>query len=247
MSLVAGWRAVGQASPITSESMAHAVGAACTRLGLRVHPDLLASPHVTCPAIWCWGRRPAIVLPKFQDAVSVDWIGVFCHELAHWRRRDHVSSLLAEVLVCAVPFHPLAWWARHRLGQLSELACDDWAIACGQEPAAYAEMLLQLVPRRRTLSALAAVSRRSGLAARIDTSCALSGPVEPRPGRVWSSSVALAAIGLVAVIALAQAREGRPRSDEVKKSERRRVRRPRSRQPWAIRSLAVLCGEPSAT
>ena len=47
-------------------------------------------------------------------------------------------DLLAEVLVCAVPFQPLAWWAKRRLGQLSELACDDWAIAGGQEPEAYA-------------------------------------------------------------------------------------------------------------
>ncbi len=217
VSLVAGWQAVGRASPIASESMALAIGAACMRLGLRVCPDLLASPHVTSPAIWCWARRPAIVLPKVRDVVSVDWLGVFCHELAHWRRRDHIWSLLAEFLVCALPLHPLAWWAKKRLGQLSELACDDWAIAGGQEPEAYADMLLQLLPRRRTLSALATVSRRSGLAARINYLLALSGPVEPRPGRVWCSSVSLAAFGVVAVIALAQAREGRPRSDEVKK------------------------------
>jgi beta-lactamase regulating signal transducer with metallopeptidase domain len=216
-SMVAGWRAVGRASPVTGESMTQAVGAARARLALRVQPDLLASRDVTCPAIWCWRRRPAIVLPKVADTVSVDWIGVFCHELAHWRRRDHVWSLLADVLVCAVPFQPLAWWARRRLGQLSELACDDWAIAGGRDPESYAETLLQLLPRRRTLSALAAVSRRSGLAARIAHLLTLSGPVEPRSGRVWISSVSLAAIGLVAVIALTQARGARPRSDEVKK------------------------------
>ena len=43
VSLVAGRRAVGQASPVTGKAMMQAMGAACTRLGLRVHPDLLAS------------------------------------------------------------------------------------------------------------------------------------------------------------------------------------------------------------
>ena len=218
-----------ESRPVTGKAMMQAMGAACTRLELRVQPDLLASSDVTCPAIWCWGRRPAIMLPKVEVEASVDWFGVFCHELAHWRRRDHVWILLAEVLVCAVPFQPLAWWARRRLGQLSELACDDWAIAGGQEPVAYAGMLLELVPRRRMPSALAAVSRRSGLAARSITSLALSGPVEPRPGRVGAASVSLAAIGLIAVIALAQAREGRPRSDKVEKPDGRVIRPPRSR------------------
>jgi beta-lactamase regulating signal transducer with metallopeptidase domain len=218
VSLVMGRRAVGRARAITGTSMERAVAVACTRLGLRVRPDLRSFSQVDCPAIWCWGHRPVIVLPQHHDAVaSVDWAAVFCHELAHWTRRDHVSSLLAEVLVCALPWHPLAWLARHRLGQLSELACDDWAVACGQEPAAYAETLLRLVPARRMLPALAAMSRRSGLAGRITHLLALNGPVEPRPGRGWSGGVLLAAIGLVAAIALAQAREGRARWDEAKK------------------------------
>ena len=221
VSLVMGRRAVGRARPLTCDSMELAAAAACTRLGLRERPDLRTSSRVTCPAIWCWGRRPVIVLPEAIDALAapVDWVGVFCHELAHWVRRDHWSSLLAEFMVCALPWHPLAWWARHRLGQLGELACDDWAIASGQEPAAYAETLLELVPRRRTLAALAAVSRRSGLFGRITYLLALNGPVQPRPGRGWSGAVSLVAIGLVAVIALAQVREGGARSDEVKKPD----------------------------
>ncbi len=160
-----------------------------------------------------------IVLPEDAPtgAASLDWVGVFCHELAHWARRDHWSGLLAEVLVCALPWHPLTWWAKRRLGHLSELACDDWAIAAGKEPVSYAETLLELLPRRRALSALAAVSRRSGLAGRIRHLLTLNGPVEPRPGWGWSCAVSLAAVGLVAMIALAQARAGRARAEEIKK------------------------------
>ena len=121
------------------------------------------------------------------------------------------------MLVCALPWHPLSWWARLRLAQQSELACDDWAIAGGQEPVAYAETLLELVSRRRVTTALAAVSRRSGLAGRITHILDADRAVEPRLGRSWSGVVLLSAIGLVVMIALAQARAGHAGSDEMKK------------------------------
>ncbi len=138
--------------------------------------------------IWCWGRRPLILLPETAGESPVDWVGVFCHELAHWVRRDHVASVIAELLTCLLPWHPLAWWARHRLNQLSELACDDWAIASGREPVAYAETLLNLVPRRRMTTAMAAVSRRGGLAGRVAHIIETDGTVEPRAGRCWSAA-----------------------------------------------------------
>jgi hypothetical protein len=125
LSLLAGRRLVACAKPVTSEPIDRAAEAAGLRLGLRPRPDLRASSLVSCPAIWCWGRRPVIVLPEVAAAATtINWVGVFCHELAHWLRGDCWSSLLGEVMVCALPWHPLAWWARHRSTQLSELACD---------------------------------------------------------------------------------------------------------------------------
>jgi beta-lactamase regulating signal transducer with metallopeptidase domain len=219
-SLVLGRRIISGARLIACESIERAIEVACTRLGLRMRPLLRASSHVACPAIWCWGRHPVIILPESSDlmAAQVDWVGVFCHELAHWLRRDHWSSLFGDLLVCALPWHPLAWLAKHRLGQLSELACDDWAIASGQEPAVYAESLLELAPRRRMTTALAAVSRRSGLAGRVAHILATEGPVEPRAGGRFSGVVALSVIGLVTLMALAQAREGGVQSDAMKKN-----------------------------
>ena len=214
VSMIVGRQVVSRARPIADGSLASDAAAASTHLGLRVRPDLLASDRAACPVIWCWGRRPVILLPEMVKTSSVDWIGVFCHELAHWVRRDHVASLIAEFLTCLLPWHPLAWWARQRLSQLSELACDDWAIASGREPVAYAETLINLVPRRRMSPAMAAVSRRGGLAGRVAHIIETDGAVEPRPGRRWSAAMALAAIGLVATIAMAQAREGRARPDE---------------------------------
>jgi BlaR1 peptidase M56 len=142
--------------------------AAGARLGVNVAPELRISPGVRCPSIWCWSRQPVIVLPETaMEATSIAWVGVFCHELAHWLRGDHWSSLIGEVLVCALPWHPLAWRARHRLGQLSELACDDWVLATGLPSTEYAESLLSLIPQRPGVMALAAVSSHRGLIGRV--------------------------------------------------------------------------------
>ncbi|MFI5461525.1 MAG: hypothetical protein ACHRXM_39570 [Isosphaerales bacterium] len=61
VSLVRGHRLAGRARPIACESIEHAAGAACERLGLRLRPELRISSDVDCPAIWCWGRRPVIL------------------------------------------------------------------------------------------------------------------------------------------------------------------------------------------
>ena len=104
-SLPMGLRAVRRARSVADETLAAAAAAAAARLGLSATPVLRTSPRVRCPAIWCWGRRPIILLPESTaPASTVDWVGVFCHELAHWVRRDQWSGLLAEVLiVCLCP------------------------------------------------------------------------------------------------------------------------------------------------
>ncbi len=207
VSLVLGHRIVGRARLIVCESTERAVDAACTRLGLGVRPVLRASSRVACPAIWCWGRRPVIVLPDAVDmlAAPVDWVGVFCHELAHWLRRDQWSSLLGEVLVCALPWHPLAWLAKHRLGQLSELACDDWVLATGLPATDYAESLLGLVPQWRAPLALTAVSSRRGLFGRVRHILdeRRSSPVV---GRRWACLSGAVMVLTASALALAQSR-----------------------------------------
>ena len=70
-------------------------------------------------------------------------------------------------MICTLPWNPLAWWAKGRLGQLAELACDDWVLASGMAGTDYAASLLELLPQRGTSPALAAVSSQSGLIGRV--------------------------------------------------------------------------------
>ena len=206
LSLLAGRRLVACAKPVTSEPIDRAAEAAGLRLGLRLRPYLRASSLVSCPAIWCWGRRPVIVLPAEADlTTSLDWVGVFCHELAHWIRGDQWSSLLAEMLVCALPWHPLAWWTRQRLGRLGELACDDWVLAAGLPATDYAETLLSLVPSRRAALALTAVSSRYGVFGRV-RHILDEGRCSPVVGRRWACSSGMIMVLAASAVAMAQNR-----------------------------------------
>jgi hypothetical protein len=151
--------------------------------------------------IWCWGRVARVILPE-RDAGRIDpakLSGMLGHELAHWRRRDHVWALVGELLVCALPWHPLAWPARRLLGHLSEVACDAWAISAGASRTEFASALLELLPSGKRVLALGAVSTRRGLRGRIER--ILDRPhADPRCGRRWTVS-AVMALALVATTA----------------------------------------------
>jgi beta-lactamase regulating signal transducer with metallopeptidase domain len=206
-SIALGLRIVSGSRALADPSILAAADAARMRLGLTGRPEVYASDRVRCPVIWCWGLRPRLIVPESaaRGDVAIDWIAVLSHELAHWGRRDHVAGLVGELVACALPWHPLAWWARGRMGQLAELACDDWVLASGHPAVEYAETLLGLVPQGRSSMALAAVSTKGGLVDRIRR---ILDDVrrEPRPGTRWTAlAVALTAL-VASVTALAQSR-----------------------------------------
>jgi beta-lactamase regulating signal transducer with metallopeptidase domain len=211
-SIVRGFRTVRTAAQVEDAPMLQALAQAARRLGLSTEPSLRLSPHLRCPSVWCWGRQPILLVPAGipETQKGVDWVAVFCHELAHWRRSDHMAVLASQVLGCLVPWNPLAWWAMGRLGQLAELACDDWVLASGLPETEYAASLLELLPQRMGSPILAAVSSRSGLAGRMKH---ILGERRSSPtiGRGWSLSVLASTSLFVSVLALAQSGSASPR------------------------------------
>jgi beta-lactamase regulating signal transducer with metallopeptidase domain len=169
MTFLSGTHLLGRSQPLACAKMEHAVRSAKARLGIYKPVEVRSSRGVRSPVIWCWRRRPVLLVPcaAGRGENGVDWTGVLCHELAHWKRRDHISGLLAELAVCALPWHVLLWWARFRLTSLSEKACDDWVLATGQAGADYAESLLELTPGRQMAFVPAVVSSRKELAGRV--------------------------------------------------------------------------------
>ncbi|MBN1360180.1 MAG: carboxypeptidase regulatory-like domain-containing protein [Sedimentisphaerales bacterium] len=200
-----GWRLARRSEPSESEEIAGAIKTA--RRKLRVETDVLVrrSRLAHSPVIWCWGKQPILLVPDEQQRCdSIDWESVVCHELAHWKRRDHLTALFAEVMACALPWQLLLWLVRQRLIDLSEEACDDWVVASGQIPTRYARTLLGLTPQGHAALVPAVVSSRKGLAGRvrriITARCA-----SPHSDRRWTLAATILASCLAAATALAQA------------------------------------------
>jgi plasmid stabilization system protein ParE len=70
---------------------------------------------------------------------------VLIHELAHLKRRDHLTAWLEVAVSCLWWWHPIAWWARRELRQYAELACDAWVVAhLPKERTRYAKALVDV-------------------------------------------------------------------------------------------------------
>lgn len=197
--------------PVDVDSVSAAIDVAKARLGVGPRVTLACHPKVQSPVIWCWSRPPVLLMQKLDQA-SQDhgaWVGVFCHELAHLKRRDHLSGLFAELVAATIPWHPLAWCARRRLTGLSEQACDDWVLAGGQMPADYAESLLHLLPQRRMAFLPTIVGKETPMKARIyrimNDRCH-----DPRIGARWALALVAMVVLTTTTVALAQ-RQRAPR------------------------------------
>jgi len=211
VTFVLGVRLLKRALPLDCKKIKEALSLARAKLGIDKDVMVRSSRGVRSPVIWCWRHRPILlVVPSAAGRFDngVDWAGVLCHELAHWKRRDHISGLLAELVVCILPWHPLLWWAKSRLVRLSEQACDDWVVATGQPGTDYAESLLDLTPGGQMAFVPAAVSSKKGLAGRIRRILKNSCP-NPQTGAAWTLAVSIMVVCLTVGVAFAQTRPDR--------------------------------------
>jgi beta-lactamase regulating signal transducer with metallopeptidase domain len=181
---------------------------AALRIGVRSRIDIHILSEARCPMIWCWSRRPRLLLPAaLIERLAADRLHpIVCHELAHLRRRDHIASLIGELAVCLLPWQPLVWLVRRGLRDESERACDAWAIASGTAPTRYAETLLGLLPAPHQPFALAAVNGKRGVARRI-TDILHRSTGSPRLGARWFLVATIAVVMLVSGAALAHRRD----------------------------------------
>src|SRR3569623_1458394 len=122
------------------------------------------------PMTWGWWRT-RILLP----ADAVNWTVenrrmVLLHELAHAKRMDCLTQLLAEFACALHWFNPLAWAAWHQMRAERERACDDLVLQAGMKPSAYAEQLFLIAAETPALpfsAAAIAMARPSGLEQRL--------------------------------------------------------------------------------
>jgi TonB family protein len=155
--------------------------------------------------------RPAVFMP----ADSADWSEerrriVLLHELAHVRRGDAATHLVARTALALNWWNPLAWIAWREFLKERERATDDLVLSAGARASEYASHLLEVARSMHTapVSACAAVAmaRRSQLEGRL--LAILDSRTNRKPIRgATPAIVALLAALLVAPFAAVRAQE----------------------------------------
>lgn len=113
-----------------------------------VKPVTLCRSEMTA-ATMTWGiKRPCIVLPSDSREWSTERIeAVLRHELAHVKRNDNLTHLLAVAVSALFWFNPLVWIVMRRLNYEREAACDDQVLRGGVFATTYARHLMDLSRR----------------------------------------------------------------------------------------------------
>jgi beta-lactamase regulating signal transducer with metallopeptidase domain len=167
------------------------------------------SSHESMGMPMAWGVvRPVVVMPAQAD----DWPQeklrvVLLHELAHVKRADCLTHMLAQVACALYWMNPLAWMAARRARAERERACDDLVLASGTAGADYAAQLLQIARDMRaggfssTIAAASlAMAHHTQLEGRL---MAILDPSVPRTGLSRVRTLAGSAIALLTLVPLA--------------------------------------------
>ncbi len=130
--------------PVTGGPLHARLHDAARRLGIRQRVLLLQSDRIAVPVTWqLWS--PRVLVPSGMQRWSTDCqTAVLLHELAHVRRRDYATQLIAHLAVSVYWFNPLVWMARRRLHREREHACDDVVLHAGFRPSTYAAHLVEV-------------------------------------------------------------------------------------------------------
>lgn len=191
------------------------------QLALRRHVQLRQSESSLAPLTW-GALRPVLLVP-FEAGAWPDKRRrlVLLHELAHVRRWDWLTQLVAHVACAVYWFNPLVWWAARQMRIERELACDDIVLASGARASDYARELLALAAglshSRASMLAALPMARRVALDDR------LHGILDSRRNRTALSRAAVclgAALAAAAIAPLAMLRAAPPEATESETTAR---------------------------
>jgi TonB family protein len=179
-------------------------------LGIESPVEILEGPADSMPMA-CGLLRPAIFLPTNAAAWSEERRRmVVLHELAHVRRGDMATHVVARLALSLHWWNPLAWMAWREFLKERERAADDLVLLSGARASDYAGHLLEIAramqPARSLASAAVAMARRSELEGRL---LAILDARRNRRSmaRVSGMAAVLAAVVLVAPFAAMRAQD----------------------------------------
>jgi TonB family protein len=176
--------------------------------------DVLAIKPGSMPMTF--GMHAVILMPADASAWSEEKRRVvLLHELAHVRRGDAATHLLARAALALYWWNPLAWTAWREFVKERERAADDLVLNAGARASEYAGHLLDVA---RTMQAppvmawaAAAIARRSQLEGRL-MAILDSGVNRAAPTRASMLAAAMLAVAIVAPLAAVHAQEASPQA-----------------------------------
>jgi beta-lactamase regulating signal transducer with metallopeptidase domain len=133
-----------RAQPETDAAILQRVERARSQVGIRRGVRVLRGAVSDTPMTWGFTRAVLLLphgMPQWPEARQRD---VLLHELAHIKRRDHLTQLLAQLACTLHWFNPLAWYAARRMVLEREHACDDFVLNAGVRASDYAQHLLDV-------------------------------------------------------------------------------------------------------
>jgi TonB family protein len=202
---IAMWRVQRAARPFPDDGLARALAQA---LGIRHDVRVLESRPGGMPMTFGL-LRPAVFMPPEAAAWSEERRRiVLLHELAHVRRGDLATHLLARTALSLNWWNPLAWSAWREFLKERERATDDLVLNAGARASDYAGHLLEVARTMQSAPATAwaavAMARRSQLEGRL-LAILDSGVKRHVPGRMAALAATLLAIAAVAPFAAMRA------------------------------------------
>lgn len=99
---------------------------ACKKdLGIKANIRVSVHDWLNTPAL-CSSLRPKLLIPESMlDKMDMQQLEFgIRHELAHYRHKDHLATLLLTLLRCVYWFNPVVWIASRQIKTDMETACD---------------------------------------------------------------------------------------------------------------------------
>src|SRR5216684_1448866 len=212
---VAIWRVRRAAKPFGDRELSTALSQA---LGIRHPVDVLESGTGSMPMTFGI-LRSAVFMPSDAGTWSQERRRiVLLHELAHVRRGDVATHLLARAALAVYWWNPLAWKAWREFLKERERATDDLVLNAGARASEYAGHLLEVARTMHSTPGVAcaavAMARRSQLEGRL--MAILDAGVNRRaPGRAAALVAGLLAVATVAPFAAVQAQDDQAQQREI--------------------------------
>ena len=110
-------------------------------------PKLIVVSGLGSALAWTIGHAKILIPDALVDAIPANrWPTILAHEFAHLKRKDHLFGWLQLLVGCVWWWNPVFWYARRRLQEYAEMACDAWVTSVLPERRHdYAEALIRVV------------------------------------------------------------------------------------------------------